>query len=383
MPGALPKPNEPSFLAYWARLRDRLDREMVQSVPDMFGDLPAGQAEAIHRTLEAGKRIRGCLICLVCESLGGEVEAAVSKAIGIECIQAASLIHDDYVDGDRMRRDRPAEWTLQGSRQAVLLGDVMFATTISRMVDEGRDEGRLVAELIATMAKGAYQEHLERVNLHRLGGNDADHTEIYERIILLKTGSLFATAARLGAIAAHAPAAMEAQAFEFGARLGEAFQIADDLVDVIGLAKSQPKREAAILATASTLLRFSHLKPSDLPTCLDDREWRDWAARELPLIETRLRTEIRARCDTALLALEHFPENRHTDLLYEMPGEIVGAMEAAATAPRANSTRGSRSIKFQTGPHSRRRPSTSKNCILGSPWLDAHQCRSHLVIGYS
>ena len=333
MPGALPKPNRPSFLEYWGRLRDRLDREMVRSVPDMFGDLPAGQAEAMHRTLEAGKRIRGCLVCLVCESLGGDVEAAVSKAIGIECIQAASLIHDDYVDGDQVRRDRPAEWTLQGSRQAVLLGDVMFATTISRMVAEGRDEGRLVAELIATMAKGAYQEHLERVNLHRLDGNDTDQSEIYERIILLKTGSLFATAARLGAIAAHASAAMEARAFEFGARLGEAFQIADDLADVIGLTKSPSQREATISATASILLRFSHLKPSDVPTCLDDRKWRDWAARELPLIENRMRTEIRARCETALLTLEHFPENRHTDLLYEMPGEIIRAMEAAGSVP--------------------------------------------------
>ena len=194
MRGVCRRPSPPSFLEYWDGLRDRLDREILQSVPDIYGDLPARQAEAMHRSLGAGKRIRGCLVSLICESLGGELEASISKAVAIECIQAASLIHDDYVDGDEIRRDRPAEWTLQGSRQAVLLGDVMFATAIGRMVADGVEEGRLAANVIASMAKGAYQEHLERVAIQRQGSAAWRTPEAdYERIINLKTGTLFAT----------------------------------------------------------------------------------------------------------------------------------------------------------------------------------------------
>ena len=231
-----------SFLEYWEQVKFRLESEFRQWVPELFRDLPQSQVDAILRSLKAGKRIRGCLVCLVCEALDGDIDAAVSKAVGIECIQAASLIHDDYVDGDKIRRNRPAEWTLQGSRQAVLLGDVIFASVIGKMVEEGIEEGSLISKAIAAMAMGAYQEHLDRLKFERLAREGNYRPETYERVIHLKTGVLFAAAAQLGAIAAKASAPERRRAFNFGARLGEAYQIADDLVEVLKL-EHLPRRE--------------------------------------------------------------------------------------------------------------------------------------------
>jgi geranylgeranyl pyrophosphate synthase len=320
-----------SFLEYWEQIRLRIQNDFRQWIPELFGDLPGSQLEAVLRSLEAGKRTRGCLVCLTCEALNGDIEAAISRAVGIECIHAASLIHDDYVDKDAVRRNRPAEWTLLGSRRAVLLGDVMFGTVIHKMAEESIAEGSLVAKVIATMARGAYQEHVDRSDLERLVGEGRDLSEIYESIIHFKTGVLFGAAAQLGAIAASAPAPMCAQSFRFGARLGEAYQIADDLADVVDLERLPRSRLSELSAVAPILLRFSQMTPPEVMRLMNGnhRGRSKWADREIPLIKERMRTEISARCASTIAELTDFPENHHTHLLREMPAEIVRSMEAA------------------------------------------------------
>jgi len=321
-----------AFLDYWEGIRRRLEKEFGLWVPEIFDDLPDLQVETVLRSLEAGKRIRGCLVCLVCEALGGTIESAISRAVGIECIQAASLIHDDYVDGDRVRRNQPAEWTLQGSRQAVLLGDVMFATVIRNMMEMGVAEGSVAANVIATMAKGAYQEHVDRSNVDRLVSEEAYRSETYERIIRLKTGALFGAAAQLGAIAAGASAPVRAQAFTFGCRLGEAYQIADDLAEVVKLEQLPRAGGAELSAVAPILFRFSRMSSVDLLSVLNEgrRDQSKWVAEELPLITDRMRGEISTRSQNAISELVDFPENRHTRLLHNMPAQVIHSMEKTA-----------------------------------------------------
>ena len=321
-----------AFLDYWEGIRRRLEKEFGQWVPELFGDLPDPQVQSVHRSLEAGKRIRGCLVCLVCEALGGTIQSAISRAVGIECIQAASLIHDDYVDGDRVRRNQPAEWTLQGSRQAVLLGDVMFATVIRNMMEMGVAEGSVVANVIATMAKGAYQEHVDRSNLGHSVSEGTYRSETYERIIHLKTGALFGAAAQLGAIAAGASASVRTQAFTFGCRLGEAYQIADDLAEVVKLEQLPEARRAELSAVAPILFRFSRMSPVDLLSVLNEnrREQSKWVDEELPLIKDRMLGEISTRSQSAISELIDFPGNRHTRLLHNMPAQVIRSMETTA-----------------------------------------------------
>jgi geranylgeranyl pyrophosphate synthase len=320
-----------SFLEYWERIRLRIQNDFRQWIPELFDGLPEPQLEAVLRSMEAGKRIRGCLVCLTCEALDGDVEAAFPRVVGIECIHAASLIHDDFIDGDAVRRNRPAEWTLQGSRQAVLLGDVMFGTVIHKMAEQSIEEGSLVAKVIATMAKGAYQEHLDRSTFERSASEGRDRSDIYDHIIHLKTGVLFGAAAQLGAIVATASAEVRAQSFRFGARLGEAYQIADDLAEVVNLERLPRSPLSALSAAAPILLRFSPTTPPELLrlTNKNHRGWSKWAEREFPLIKDRMRTEISARCASAISELTDFPENHFTHLLREMPADIIRSMEVA------------------------------------------------------
>jgi geranylgeranyl pyrophosphate synthase len=224
--------------AYRAAVKARIDAELNLRVEQWFPTLPATHAEALRTILGEGKRLRGSLTCLAAEALGGTLEQALPAALAVEMVQAASLVHDDFVDGDTVRRGRPAAWTVLSARRALLLADVMFATAIEHMAQAGGRQGATLAHAIAAMAQGALQESLRK---------EAPEPDAYRRIIYLKTGSLFAAAARLGALAAGAHESMLEAATEFGARVGELYQIADDLADGARLGSLNAQSEFGVL----------------------------------------------------------------------------------------------------------------------------------------
>jgi geranylgeranyl pyrophosphate synthase len=247
---------------YWAGLRGELTSELRDWIPVFFRDLPPADAQTIQALVQDGKKLRGSIVLAVCEALGGSRSRAMPSAVAIECVHSASLIHDDFVDSDRTRRDAPALWMVHGSRRAVLLADVIFATALQRSAEVGREEVLTLAGAIAKVAAGAYKEPLDPTDLHTPGLDAAAARSLYERIIHLKTGALFAAAAELGAIAADASPALRKAAGEFGARTGEAYQMADDLNDVASHAAS-PLLTTQQKATLTTLL-----------TCFDVRRGR-------------------------------------------------------------------------------------------------------------
>lgn len=212
------------------RYRARIDAELERGLDEWFPDLPPSHRDALRGVLADGKRLRGGLACLVAEALGADAAAALPGALAIEMVQAASLMHDDFVDGDTRRRGRPAAWTLLTARGAVLLADLLFATAIEAMARRGPRECAALAEAIGAMAQGALHETL--------------FPGAYRRIIELKTGSLFAAAARLGALAARAPHEAVEAAASFGACAGALYQIADDLAD--GAPPAEAMREEAL-----------------------------------------------------------------------------------------------------------------------------------------
>jgi geranylgeranyl pyrophosphate synthase len=248
---------------YGARIKDRVDAELAGCVAEWFPELPPPEEHALRAILSRGKRLRACLACLVAEALGAGVEAAMPAALAVEMVHAASLVHDDFVDGDALRHGKPAAWTVLEPRRAVLLADMMFATAIERMARCGAAEVGALAHAIAATARGAFQETL---------GQSAS----YRRINQAKTGSLFAAAARLGALAARARAAEVEAAHEFGALAGEAYQLADDLADGGPAGVKAP-----------------------------------------------LQGDIAALVERARAALSAFPDNESTRLLAEAPAEFV------------------------------------------------------------
>ncbi len=317
------------FLEYWSFVKPHLDEGCRQWIPELSRDLPLEQRESIYQTLEAGKRIRGCLVCLISEALVGKIEDAIPRAVAIECIQAASLIHDDYVDQDRIRRYRPATWTLEGSRRAVLLGDLIFATAIQKLVEMSREDGLLITQAIATMAKGAYQEPLTPSTLTHAISQGTYQPELYNHIIRLKTGALFGTASQLGAVAAKASREIQQHAFEFGARLGEAYQLADDLHEVMRLDEQADDMPTRIAGLAPVFLYFAPERNSQLLRLLIGAEKEDqkWIAHALKDLKDRMTKEIQVRLELAIKEIKDFPPNPYTRLLREAPLEVVRMQE--------------------------------------------------------
>jgi hypothetical protein len=210
----------------------------------------------LESLLEGGKRIRGCLLCLINETLGGASEAGIPRAVAVEMIHTASLIHDDFVDQDTTRRRLPAAWTLEGARRAVLLGDVIFATAIKMMNDLSPEDGGVVSDAIAQISRGALCEPLDPESLIRgLKSGKVDGV-LYEKIIHLKSGYLFGAACELGAVAAGKDGRVRETCRRYGSRIGEAYQVADDLQEVRDYLRRGSIEVDELTVLAPTLLYF-------------------------------------------------------------------------------------------------------------------------------
>ncbi len=318
------------FIDYWAATKPRLDEALACQIPALFNCLAPEQIETIRHIIEDGKRIRGCLVCLTAQGLGGKrqqaLQQALPRAVAVECIQAASLVHDDYVDNDLVRRERPATWTLEGPRRAVLLGDVMFATAILAMVELSREDGAAIAKAIATVAAGAYQElHYRAAAEH--GRASPLPANAYERIIYLKTGALFGAACELGAIAAGTSGEMCANAHAFGARTGEAYQIADDLADLAILERTIADGVMDLSSLAPALHHFSCKQGiAGPPRSNNPAAFKHWWLQKERSFVRHMGQEIAERLRRAEDHARHFPDNACARVLRAAPAEIVTMM---------------------------------------------------------
>lgn len=316
-----------TFAEYWTRIRGEIESELHRRIPQMFSADPRLEIGSVMRAMDGGKRIRGCLVCLMCNALGGDLQSAVPRAVGVECVQAASLIHDDYIDNDHSRRNRPAGWIVDGSRRAVLVGDVMFATAIEQMAAHGAEDGALIAEAIADMARGAFLEQTEAHALSALASGEslAFQPLRYDDVIRLKTGVLFAAAAKFGALAAGAPPPARRHAFDFGMQLGLAYQLADDLADTAGLLDAPGFEIAAMLELGPLTLRYAASSERGLEHLLagGPDEFRAWIRSEMPAVRARVTHAIADHRQRAVALVGHLPESRFSPLLRDLPDAVT------------------------------------------------------------
>ena len=200
-------------------------------------DLPqAGLAEAMRYSLLAGgKRIRPMLVLEFCRIAGGNIEAAMPVACAIEMLHTYSLIHDDLpcMDNDELRRGKPTNHVVFGECTATLAGDTLQAEAFGTILRCGLPVERKAAcaEILAGavgldgMCCGQYLDMLwEGRSL-----TEQELTEINSR----KTGALLAAACQMGVAAAGGTERMLECAGHFGAAIGMAFQIRDDMLDVL------------------------------------------------------------------------------------------------------------------------------------------------------
>lgn len=221
-------------------LRDRVERYLNESFLD--SEIPSRLAEAMRYSLLAGgKRIRPvlCLAFAAACAPGREeetVEAVLPFAAGLEMIHTYSLIHDDLpaMDDDDLRRGKPTCHKAYGEAPAILAGDALLTDAFAHMASAKVPAGRLLeAVRLTALASGA--AGMAGGQMLDLDG-EGKRLSLEELNVLnaKKTGALLRNACECGALLAGADAARLDAARRYGADLGIAFQITDDILDVVG-----------------------------------------------------------------------------------------------------------------------------------------------------
>ncbi|MBS1713589.1 MAG: polyprenyl synthetase family protein [Armatimonadetes bacterium] len=182
-------------------------------------------------TLEAGgKRLRPALAVVSACAAGGSDQDTRIIGIGacLELVHMATLVHDDVIDESPTRRGRPTAASVVGNTAAILSGDVLLAKAMRLLAADGDTEIiRSVSEAVVDLAEGEVME-LE------LRGLLSASEDAYRTVVARKTSALLSCACRVGAMTAGADPTVTVALSEYGRRLGDAFQIADDLLDYDG-----------------------------------------------------------------------------------------------------------------------------------------------------
>jgi octaprenyl-diphosphate synthase len=193
-----------------------------------------------------GKRLRPMVALLSGGATGRITSAHVDLAVILELIHIATLVHDDIMDEAERRRSQPTVNARWGNSLSVLLGDCLFAQALNLSTNFDKAEiTRSIAQSAREVCSGEIIQTQRRFDLH-LAVDD------YRRIVEMKTGSLFAAAAELGAVINEMEPAVVRALQSYGMKIGAAYQIYDDCLDVAG-------NESVIGKTLGTDLRSGKL----------------------------------------------------------------------------------------------------------------------------
>jgi farnesyl diphosphate synthase len=215
-----------------------LELAAVESALDSLvpEDTPAGLGDAMrYAVLDGGKRLRPLLVLAACEGVGGDTTAAMRAAVAVELIHAYSLVHDDMpcMDDDALRRGKPTVHVKYGVAQAMLAGDAMQALAFEVLTPDRGVPPVLQARLVSLLARAAGHEGMaggQAIDLASVGHSldEGALRDMHRR----KTGALLQASVLMGAACGEtSPAAWQALS-DYGAAIGLAFQVVDDILDV-------------------------------------------------------------------------------------------------------------------------------------------------------
>ena len=189
---------------------------------------PAVESYIAYACESSGKRLRPALTLLSAGATGGIGAQHIDLAVILELIHAATLVHDDIIDGADLRRSQPTANAKWGNSISVLLGDCMFAHALKLSTQFNNGEiARRIAHASAEVCSG------EIIQTQRRFDFDLGVPE-YFKIIEMKTAALFAAATELGAMLNESAPETTAALHAYGLKLGTAYQIYDDCLDIAG-----------------------------------------------------------------------------------------------------------------------------------------------------
>lgn len=275
-----------------------------------------------------GKRLRPALLLLVCRALGFRGEQRFNLAAVVEFIHTATLLHDDVVDESTLRRGRATANEHFGNPASVLVGDFLYSRAFQMMLDaHDMRVMEILAEATNVIAEG---EVMQLMNMHDPNLDEA----AYVQVIRSKTAKLFEASARLGAVLAGAPPAVEQACAEYGQAVGTAFQVIDDVLDYAGTAEELGKnlgddlREGKVTLPLIAAMR----RGSDAQRALIRRavETGDLAELEhvVEIVRATGALEVAheaaaAEARRAMSAATQLPANEHAEALVQLAASLL------------------------------------------------------------
>jgi len=206
-------------------LRNRLQRVETRLNEAVKSDYPFVTETSAHLVEAGGKRFRP-LMTLLCAGFGDpDREEVYDAATVVELTHLATLYHDDVMDEAPMRRGRPSANNRWDNSVAILTGDFLFSRASDILADLGPDAVRIQARTFERLVTGQIRETVGPVD----GEDPVAH---HLQVLADKTGSLIATSAQFGAMFAGCDQPTVDTLTRYGERIGVAFQLADDLVDL-------------------------------------------------------------------------------------------------------------------------------------------------------
>jgi heptaprenyl diphosphate synthase len=225
---------------------DRADPELVDAVTVglvrveellrtvVRSDVQFVDEAASHLVKAGGKRFRPLFTLLAAKASGEITDDVITAAAAVELVHLATLYHDDVMDEATMRRGEESVNARWDNTVAILTGDFLFAHASGLVADLGSNAARIIAETMGQLVTGQMRE--------TVGPLEGDHPVAhYLAVIGQKTGSLIATAGRYGGIFSGAPTEQIEALHRYGALIGAAFQISDDIIDIASTATESGK----------------------------------------------------------------------------------------------------------------------------------------------
>ena len=233
-----------------------------------------GEPEILYETAQhllqaGGKRIRSLLTTLSCEAVGGTFEEALPFAIATEFVQTASLIHDDVIDEDDTRRGVESTHKKYGNRMAIIAGDLLIAQAVKIVSKFSSPELMyVIADAGVKMCEGEASDILMYFTTPKLLTKEA-----YFEIVRRKTVSFMRAAIKIGGMVGKATEDQLAILDSFGEQMGYAFQIRDDILDVIASTTTTGKTVHSDLKGSKTNYVLIHAlgacSESESTKCMD------------------------------------------------------------------------------------------------------------------
>ena len=247
-----PAPPRSAALLYAPIARD------LECVERVFADTIASPRPALARMLDhlthyRGKRLRPTLLLLTAHACGRVTPAHHVLGAVVEMVHTATLVHDDVLDEAAVRRHVPTVNAGWGNKASILLGDYLFTHAFHLTSTIGEAQAcELIGEATNRVCEGELHQTLQRGNLNL---TEAEYLEIIDG----KTAALTACCCRLGALYAGADAETVERLANYGRLLGLAFQVADDLLDLVGREDAAGKTLGTDLEQQKLTLPLIHM----------------------------------------------------------------------------------------------------------------------------